>query len=152
MLRIVIFLPLLIFLFSMACMGQTFQYSRGWTNGKRAGNSASSTALNGLFHKDDDGLAEFFEVQEANDRRLERCLSQLQHLVHNPLFLHTVTNTPLTLNNPGSNGNGNSNGNSMNNNNNNNPFARSHQSNELFEELGTGGGVIIDTGNDYAKH
>ena len=72
MLRIVIFLPLLIFLFSMACMGQTFQYSRGWTNGKRANNAPPATALNGLFHKDDDNLAELFEVQEANDRRLER--------------------------------------------------------------------------------
>lgn len=65
MLRIVI-LPLLIFLFSMACMGQTFQYSRGWTNGKRA------SPLNNLFHKDDESISELFEVQDANERKLEK--------------------------------------------------------------------------------
>lgn len=68
MLRMVV-LPLLIFLFSMACMGQTFQYSRGWTNGKRAN---TATTLNNLFHKDDESISELFEVQDANERRLER--------------------------------------------------------------------------------
>lgn len=56
----------------MACMGQTFQYSIGWTNGKRAG-ASTATTLNNLFHKDDEGgLSELFEVQDANERRLER--------------------------------------------------------------------------------
>ncbi|KAI8129923.1 hypothetical protein FF38_03411 [Lucilia cuprina] len=142
MLRIVI-LPLLIFLFSMACMGQTFQYSRGWTNGKRAG---AATTLNNLLHnKEDDGMSELFEVQEANERRLERCLSQLQRFVRNPLLLHTTAALALNPAAPSSSQSSNSN-----NNMNNIPYGRNHQSNELFEELGAAG-TIIDT-NDYAKH
>ncbi|KAM7361916.1 corazonin [Cochliomyia hominivorax] len=141
MLRIVIF-PLFIFLFSMACMGQTFQYSRGWTNGKRAN---TATTLNNLFHKDDDGMPELFEVQDLNEKRLERCILQLQRFIKNPLLLHT-TAAALAMN-PSLSANQNGN----NNNNNNNPYGRNHQSNELFEELGTAGGAIIDT-NDYAKH
>lgn len=65
MLRVLV----LLFLFSMACMAQTFQYSRGWTNGKR--NGAGNVATN-MFHRDDEGLSEIFDIQDVNERRLER--------------------------------------------------------------------------------
>ncbi|XP_075144739.1 corazonin [Haematobia irritans] len=141
MLRIV----LLLFLFSMACMGQTFQYSRGWTNGKRSGTGNSAT---NLFSKDDEGFPGLFDFQEtANERRLERCLLQLQHAVRNPLFLHSAAAAALALN-PLASGNQ-SGGKNINSNINkdipNNPFSRSHQSNELFEE-------VIEANDDYAKH
>ncbi|XP_013102492.1 pro-corazonin [Stomoxys calcitrans] len=138
MLRIV----LLLFLFSMACMGQTFQYSRGWTNGKRSGGGSSTS---NIFRKDDEGMSELFDFQDvASERRLERCLLQLQHVVRNPLLLHSAAAAlalnPLTSNNVSGNRNNNLNKDSTN-----NPFSRSHQSNELFEE-------VIDANDDYGKH
>ncbi|XP_005180562.1 pro-corazonin [Musca domestica] len=139
MLRVLV----LLFLFSMACMAQTFQYSRGWTNGKR--NGPGNVATN-IFHRDDEGLSEIFDIQDVNERRLERCLLQLQHALRNPLLLRS-TAAALALN-PLSAGNQNGNNNSKLNNGN-NPLLRSHQSNELFEELNSS---LIDASDDYGKH
>lgn len=67
MLRLLL-LPLFLFTLSMACMGQTFQYSRGWTNGKRAP-PAAAVLTNGH----NLGLLDLYEVPDAtSDRRLER--------------------------------------------------------------------------------
>ncbi|XP_022219363.1 pro-corazonin [Drosophila obscura] len=73
-------LPLFLFTLSMACMGQTFQYSRGWTNGKRALSSPSSLLSNGHFHRANEfGFSDLYDVPDwSSDRRLERCLAQLQ--------------------------------------------------------------------------
>ncbi|XP_073820501.1 corazonin [Musca autumnalis] len=144
MLRVLV----LLFLFSMTCMAQTFQYSRGWTNGKR--NGAGNTATN-MFHRDDEGLSEIFDIQDVNERRLERCLMQLQHALRNPLLLRSTAAAmalnPLSASNQI--GNRNSNNNNPNNGNNNNPLLRNHQSNELFEELNNS---LIDANDDYGKH
>ncbi|XP_061394356.1 pro-corazonin [Musca vetustissima] len=143
MLRVLV----LLFFFSMACMAQTFQYSRGWTNGKR--NGAGNTATN-VFHREDEGLPEIFDIQDVNERRLERCLLQLQHALRNPLLLRSTAAAlalnPLSAANQ--NGNRNSNNNNLGNNGN-NPLLRSHQSNELFEELNSS---LIDANDDYGKH
>ncbi|XP_016930939.2 pro-corazonin [Drosophila suzukii] len=81
MLRLLL-LPLFLFTLSMACMGQTFQYSRGWTNGKRSFNSASPLLTNGHFHRDrgnELGFTDLYDIQDwSSERKLERCLSQLQ--------------------------------------------------------------------------
>ncbi|XP_033165748.1 pro-corazonin [Drosophila mauritiana] len=78
MLRLLL-LPLFLFTLSM-CMGQTFQYSRGWTNGKRSFNAASPLLANGHLHRGSElGLTDLYDLQDwSSDRRLERCLSQLQ--------------------------------------------------------------------------
>lgn len=66
MLRLLL-LPLFLFTLSMVCMGQTFQYSRGWTNGKRATPSALLNSGHNL------GLLDAFEMQEKpSDIKLER--------------------------------------------------------------------------------
>jgi len=75
MLRLLL-LPLFLFTLSMACMGQTFQYSRGWTNGKRSFNSASPLLTNGHFHRDrgnELGLTDLYDIQDwSSERKLER--------------------------------------------------------------------------------
>ncbi|XP_055907297.1 pro-corazonin-like [Eupeodes corollae] len=114
MLRFVVF-SLVSFVVIISCMGQTFQYSRGWTNGKR-----SPAHLH-----EDPTMAEIFEVPES-ERRLEKCIIQLQRLIHNPYFLrpqYVATN---------------SNGNSG---------TIRHQSNEILEDLGTS-----ETGEFSTKH
>ncbi|XP_017091690.2 pro-corazonin-like [Drosophila bipectinata] len=75
-------LLLLLFLFSLsvACLGQTFQYSRGWTNGKRALQSVPSLMANGYIHRSNEfGFTDLRHVPDGkNDLRLEKCLTQLQ--------------------------------------------------------------------------
>ncbi|XP_017873394.1 PREDICTED: pro-corazonin [Drosophila arizonae] len=134
MLRLLL-LPLFLFTLSMVCMGQTFQYSRGWTNGKRATPSALLNSGHNL------GLLDAFEMQEkSSDVKLERCLMQLQHLAGNALLHHSFANglayngnrpDPTDLNiharpRPSAN------------NNDNNllyPRVNQHQSNELYETV-----------------
>ncbi|XP_055848099.1 pro-corazonin-like [Episyrphus balteatus] len=84
MLRFVI-LALVSFAVIISCMGQTFQYSRGWTNGKR-----SSSHLH-----EDPAIAEIFEVPTESERRLERCIFQLQHFMHNP---YSMRPSPYAIN------------------------------------------------------
>ncbi|XP_037956941.1 pro-corazonin-like [Teleopsis dalmanni] len=130
-------LPLLLFtFFSMACMGQTFQYSRGWTNGKRA-NLGTGAAR----YRDESNIPELMELQ-GGERKLEKCLIQLQHFMHNPLLRAVPYAGTLNL---ASTSNANPNSNS-NNNNNNNLFSNRHQSNEIFEDLN---GAEV---TDYGKH
>ncbi|XP_068157541.1 pro-corazonin [Drosophila tropicalis] len=151
MLRLLL-LPLFLFTLSMACMthGQTFQYSRGWTNGKRA--SLSSPLLNNgqHFHRSNDvSFADFYDFPATiSERRLERCLTQLQHFVGNSL-LHRSFATGLDSDSsdaPSSN-------------NENSPYTnpkRRHQSNDLFEELNAVVGSVPAAGsgepNDFIKH
>ncbi|KAL7729112.1 hypothetical protein ACLKA6_009586 [Drosophila palustris] len=78
-------LPLFLFTLSMVCMGQTFQYSRGWTNGKRAPPATVVTNGHNL------GLLDLYDIQDTpNDRRLERCLTHLQHFVGNPILRRSL--------------------------------------------------------------
>ncbi|XP_067617383.1 pro-corazonin isoform X2 [Eurosta solidaginis] len=104
-----LFLSLVALCCVASCAGQTFQYSHGWTNGKRAFNA----------HRNDD-ISELLGSQQSYDHRLERCLMQLQHLLGSPQQIRAGVQT-LT---PISNGN--------------NPLGNHHQSNELYEDLTTG--------------
>uniref|UniRef100_A0A1A9X5R0 Pro-corazonin n=1 Tax=Glossina brevipalpis TaxID=37001 RepID=A0A1A9X5R0_9MUSC len=130
-------------------MGQTFQYSRGWTNGKRGVMMNNNNNNNHHFHREEENIPDILETQQdgVDRRRLERCLLQLQHFLKNPLFHHGATVTTSYSLNPPTNGN--QNNDSNNNNNNNNPlYGRNHhQSNEMFEELGNS----VDS-NDYVRH
>ncbi|EDV94608.1 pro-corazonin [Drosophila grimshawi] len=157
MLRVLL-LPLLLFTLSMACMGQTFQYSRGWTNGKRAPPAALLSNGHNL------GLLDLYDIQDKpTDLKLERCLMQLQHFVGNAMLHRSFANAlaynanrPETeaetrgLNlhplHPSAN----------NNNNNENslfPNSNNHQSNEIFEALAASApGVDSVEPNDYGKH
>ncbi|XP_023175596.2 pro-corazonin [Drosophila hydei] len=133
MLRLLL-LPLFLFTLSMACMGQTFQYSRGWTNGKRAPPSALLNSGHNL------GMLDVFEMQEKpSDIKLDRCLMQLQRLAGNALLHRSFANglayngnrpEPTDLNihaRPSASGN-----------NNDPPLYPSvnhHQSNELYETV-----------------
>ncbi|XP_037884464.1 pro-corazonin [Glossina fuscipes] len=142
-------LPLLLLsiMFSMTCKGQTFQYSRGWTNGKRGGIAISNSNNNHHFRREEENIPEILETQQDGvDKRLERCLLQFQHFLKNPLFHHAATASASYGLNPS---NGNQNNDSNNNNNNNNPlYGRNHhQSNEMLEELGNS----VDS-NDYVRH
>lgn len=113
-----LFLSLAVLCCATACFGQTFQYSHGWTNGKRAFNA----------HRDDD-TPEIFGIQQDGDRKLERCVMQLQQLLRNPLRIRAAVQSLTPTSNI-----------------NNNPFGNHHQSNELYEELNA-----AET-NDYGKH
>ncbi|ALC45483.1 Crz [Drosophila busckii] len=141
-------LPLFFFTLSMVCMGQTFQYSRGWTNGKRA-SSLTATPLNNGHNV---GLADLYDFQDSPiDRRMERCLMQLQH------FLHHAPGNGFSRPEPERDSElrdmkirsrivANSNHND------NNLFTSpNRQSNEIFEALNTSGSDAIDP-NDYNKH
>ncbi|XP_017462084.1 PREDICTED: pro-corazonin [Rhagoletis zephyria] len=114
-----LFLSLVVLCFVATSFGQTFQYSHGWTNGKRA----LST------HRDVD-ISEMLGVQQDGDRRLERCLMQLQHILRNPLQIRAGVQALTPTNN----------------NANKNPFGNHHQSNELYEELNAA------EANDYGNH
>nr|AUF71589.1 preprocorazonin [Megaselia scalaris] len=61
--------PLLLLGLCLSCMGQTFQYSRGWTNGKRASS-------------DMDVLNPFNVGDSVIENKLERCLMLLQRCSH----------------------------------------------------------------------
>ncbi|XP_055852660.1 pro-corazonin-like [Episyrphus balteatus] len=117
MLRFVLF-SLVSFIVIMSCMGQTFQYSRGWTNGKR-----SSSHLH-----EDPAIAEVFEIPSESERRLEKCIIQLQRLIHNPYLVRPSYG-------PTSNVNGGSGVNVH------------HQSNENFEDM-----AASETGEFSTKH
>nr|AQX83391.1 plastid corazonin [Bactrocera dorsalis] len=108
-----LFFSLAVLCFLATCFGQTFQYSHGWTSGKRAVNT----------HRDND-IAEM--LQQDGDRKLERCLMQLQYLLHNPLSIRAGVQALTPANG--------------------NLFGNRHQSNELYEELNA-----AET-NDYGKH
>ncbi|XP_034486864.1 pro-corazonin [Drosophila innubila] len=160
MLRLLL-LPLFLFTLSMVCMGQTFQYSRGWTNGKRAPPATVLTNGHNL------GLLDLYDIQDTpNDRKLERCLVHLQHFVGNSLPHRSFANglaydgsrpdpEPEMRNmnirtRPHANAN---------NNNDNNLYGNSnhHQSSELYDALNAAvaasspGGDSVDT-SDYGKH
>ncbi|EDW58406.1 pro-corazonin [Drosophila virilis] len=153
MLRLLL-LPLFLFTLSMACMGQTFQYSRGWTNGKRAPPAALVTNGHNL------GLLDIYDIQDRpTDIKLERCLLQLQHFVGNALLHRSFANglaysasrpDPETdvrsINIHSRPGSGNNNiENSL------YPNVNHRQSNELFEALNAPGPDAVEP-NDYGKH
>ncbi|XP_055907790.1 pro-corazonin-like [Eupeodes corollae] len=118
MLRFVVF-SLVSLAIVMSCMGQMFQYSRGWTNGKRS----SAHLL-----QEDPTMAEIvFEVPSESERRLERCIIQLQRFIQNPYFIR-----PSYAATAGGNlfSNGNVGGITSSN---------RHQSNEIFEDLAASG-------------
>ncbi|KAH8383854.1 hypothetical protein KR009_010895 [Drosophila setifemur] len=150
-------LPLFLFTLSMACMGQTFQYSRGWTNGKRALNPATPLLPNGHFHRNNElGYADFYDLQEwSGEHRLERCLSQLQRSL---ISRNCAPGVDLNSNQADADS-GDSNSHSRLNSNNNenvlypnpNPNRR-RQSNELLEELIPPGGVGSPDPNVFGKH
>lgn len=67
----------------MACRGQTFQYSRGWTNGKRDGSNGGGiksyypapSSLQHYLGKEEDALSDIIDMplsKTENDRKLER--------------------------------------------------------------------------------
>ncbi|XP_034665401.1 pro-corazonin [Drosophila subobscura] len=132
-------LPLFLFTLSMACMGQTFQYSRGWTNGKRA-LTPSSLLGNGHFHRGNElAFSDLYDVQDwSSERRLERCLAQLQRSLLSRVYGSgtdfNANRAELETSDSGSSRN------RGNNNNENvlypNPIQnRHHSSNELLEEI-----------------
>ncbi|KAH8408005.1 hypothetical protein KR222_010716 [Zaprionus bogoriensis] len=166
MLRLLL-LPLFLFTLSMVCMGQTFQYSRGWTNGKRAPPAAFLTNGHNL------GLLDLYEMQDApSDRRLERCLSHLQHLTGNNLLHRSFANglayegsrpdsepEPVRGLNLRSRTTSSSSSNNNSNNNDNSLYGNSvnhRQSSELYEALNAAvaasgqGGESVEP-NDYGK-
>ncbi|XP_055389252.1 pro-corazonin [Condylostylus longicornis] len=63
-----IIVPLLLLSIAITCMGQTFQYSRGWTNGKR------SNTHDGTFQ-------DLIEIE--TEKKLEKCLYSLQRFIRN---------------------------------------------------------------------
>ncbi|KAM8706964.1 hypothetical protein ACLKA7_011123 [Drosophila subpalustris] len=152
-------LPLFLFTLSMVCMGQTFQYSRGWTNGKRA--PPATVVANGH----NLGLLDLYDIQDTpNDRRLERCLTHLQHFVGNPILRRSLFANGLAYdgNRPDSepevrNVNIRSRANANNNDNNLYGNSNRHQSSELYDALNaavaapTLGGDSVEPG-DYGKH
>ncbi|XP_055908687.1 pro-corazonin-like [Eupeodes corollae] len=119
MLRLAVFC-VISFAVIISCMGQTFQYSRGWTNGKR-----SSSHMH-----ENPAISEMFEAQES-ERHLEKCIIQLQRLIHNPyLIRQSYSSNP----NDGilfSNGND-----GVSNNN-------RHQSNEIFDNSASASGEFL---------
>ncbi|XP_060648725.1 pro-corazonin [Drosophila nasuta] len=161
MLRLLM-LPLFLFTLSMACMGQTFQYSRGWTNGKRA--PPATVVGNGH----NLGLLDLYDIPSApTDRRLERCLGHLQHFVGNNLLHRSFANglaydanrpdldAPVRSGNIRTRANANANGN----NNDNNLYGNSnhHQSSELYDALNAAVAASSSAGDsvepgDYGKH
>ncbi|KAI8043860.1 pro-corazonin [Drosophila gunungcola] len=160
MLRILL-LPLFLFTLSMACMGQTFQYSRGWTNGKRALSPGTPLLANGHFHRSNElGLTDLYDLQDwSSERRLERCLSQLQRSLISrncatvPDFnanrnrmpdADPESNPHVRLNNINNENVLYSNANIPN---------RHRQSNELLEELSAAGGASVSVEpNLFGKH
>ncbi|XP_055852611.1 pro-corazonin-like [Episyrphus balteatus] len=123
MLRFAVF-SLVSFAIIFSCMGQMFQYSRGWTNGKR-----SSSHLHA-----DPAIAEIFEVPSESERRLEKCIIQLQRFINNPYLIRpsyaTIGNSNLFANGNGGSGN-----------------SIRHQSNEIFEDL-----AASESGEFATKH
>ncbi|EDW24657.1 GL23272 [Drosophila persimilis] len=132
-------LPLFLFTLSMACMGQTFQYSRGWTNGKRA-LTPPSLLSHGHFNRASDlGFSDLYDVQDwSSERRLERCLAQLQRSLLSRVY-GSVVDFNANRPEPDSSDSGSSR-NRANNNNENVLYPtpiqnRHHSSNELLEEI-----------------
>ncbi|CAD7089956.1 unnamed protein product [Hermetia illucens] len=63
-------IPIMILAMVVCCMGQTFQYSRGWTNGKRSDTHADeSTEL---------------MIDADWEKKLEKCLYTLQRITQFP--------------------------------------------------------------------
>ncbi|XP_030374721.1 pro-corazonin [Scaptodrosophila lebanonensis] len=151
-------LPLFLFTLSMACMGQTFQYSRGWTNGKRAPLSGPLLS-SGHFQRGDEQLANLYDFQE-NERKLERCLVQLQRFVGSNLHRSYAGALAYNANKPDIGSLNAPARPSANNNNNDNSLYASphHQSSELYEELNAAAAAAAEAGgppsepNDYNKH
>ncbi|XP_016992114.1 pro-corazonin [Drosophila rhopaloa] len=155
MLRLLL-LPLFLFTLSMACMGQTFQYSRGWTNGKRALSPASPLLANGHFHRSNElGFTDLYDLQDwSSERKLERCLSQLQRSLisrncapgadfnANRADAEPESNPHPRLNNLNNENVLYSNANIPN---------RHRQSNELLDELSATGGASAEP-NLFGKH
>ncbi|XP_017046793.1 pro-corazonin [Drosophila ficusphila] len=156
MLRLLL-LPLFLFTLSMACMGQTFQYSRGWTNGKRALSPGSPLLANAHFHRSNElGLTDLYDLQDwSSDRRLERCLSQLQRSL---IARNCAPGADFNANRPDADTeNSNTHSSRLNNINNENVLYsntnipnRHRQSNELLEELNAAGGVSAEP--IFGKH
>ncbi|KAH8354254.1 hypothetical protein KR084_004797 [Drosophila pseudotakahashii] len=157
MLRLLL-LPLFLFTLSMACMGQTFQYSRGWTNGKRSFSSASPLLTNGHFHRDranELGFTDLYDLQDwSSDRRLERCLSQLQRSL---IGRNCAPGSDFNSNRADADSESNPHPRLTNINNENVLYSnanipnRHRQSNELLEELTAAGGASADP-NVFGKH
>ncbi|KAH8257868.1 hypothetical protein KR038_002153 [Drosophila bunnanda] len=159
-------LPLFLFTLSMACMGQTFQYSRGWTNGKRALNPAASPLLGngGHFHRSNElGYTDLYDLQDwSSERRLERCLSQLQRSLIGRNCAPGMDLNRVGDADSGDNAhllprlNGNLNGENVLYSNINSNSNRHRQSNELLEELSaaasSGGGSSSSEPNVFGKH
>ncbi|EDV44162.2 uncharacterized protein Dana_GF16165 [Drosophila ananassae] len=146
-------LPLFLLSLSVACMGQTFQYSRGWTNGKRALHPVSPLITNGYFHRINElGFSDLDDMPDGkSDRWLQICLSKLQKSLinRNPgegLSLKRVDTDSGDINLK-----------SRLNNNNidhvlysiSNPN-RNQQTNDIFEEFKTTGRILPET-NVYGK-
>ncbi|XP_017076674.1 pro-corazonin [Drosophila eugracilis] len=156
MLRLLL-LPLFLFTLSMACMGQTFQYSRGWTNGKRSFNSASPLLTNGHFHRGNDlGFTELYDLQDwSSERRLERCLSQLQRSL---ISRNCAPGSDFNANRGDADSESNSHSriNNINNENvlysNANIPNRHRQSNDLLDELSAAGAGASAEPNVFGKH
>ncbi|KAH8301303.1 hypothetical protein KR018_007231 [Drosophila ironensis] len=149
-------LPLFLFTLSMACMGQTFQYSRGWTNGKRALNPGSPLLASAHFHRNNElGYSDLYDFQDwSSERRLERCLAQLQRSL---LSRNCASGLELNINRVDTDsGDSISRSRQHNDINANGPYSnpnmnRNRQSNELLEELNTSGGVSAEP-NAFGKH
>ncbi|KAH8332761.1 hypothetical protein KR074_010401 [Drosophila pseudoananassae] len=156
MLRLLL-LPLFLFTLSMACMGQTFQYSRGWTNGKRALNTGSPILSNGHLHRTNDlSFSDLYDLQDwGSDRRLERCLTQLQRSL---LSRNCVPGVELNLNRMDTDSRDTNSHSRPNNNENENIVYtntkpnRRHQSNELLDELSVAAVGGSSEPNVFGKH
>lgn len=73
-----LFFPLAVLCFLATCFGQTFQYSHGWTSGKRALNT----------NRDND-ISEM--LQQDGERKLERCIeSFVKLLIFNTIYISII--------------------------------------------------------------